>query len=106
MFLKWLMTGRQGGSGTDGGLTSTSGKVKAPCVQPRLRQSIPDALQVESDATLEAIAKRFEIAGGHIMNVVRYAAMKAAQRKEPILRSSDLETGLHQELQKAGKLLH
>jgi ATPase family associated with various cellular activities (AAA) len=70
------------------------------------RQSIPEILQIQSPAAIEAIAKRFEIAGGPIMNVIRYAAMKAAQRKEPVLLTADLETGLQQELHKGGKLLH
>ena len=70
------------------------------------RHSIPATLQIESTAALETIAKRFELTGGHIMNVVRYAAMKSAQRNEPVIRTADLETGLQLELHKGGRLLH
>ncbi|MFN8394574.1 MAG: AAA family ATPase [Bacteroidia bacterium] len=80
-----------------------------PSPEERLRiwkQGIPPALTVESEAAMEAIARRYEFAGGHIMNVIRYAAMKAAARGEAILRTADIEAGLQQELHKSGRLLH
>lgn len=80
-----------------------------PSPDERLRiwkQAIPAAVSYESDAAMETIARRFELAGGHIMNVVRYAAMRAAARGETVLRMADIESGLQQELHKSGKLLH
>ena len=69
------------------------------------QKSIPQALQLESQEALIALSKGYEMSGGSIMNIVRYAAMKAAQQGTTMLRTQDLEMGLRLELQKDGKLL-
>lgn len=69
------------------------------------QNAIPEVLQVESATALEVIAEKYELSGGSIMNIVRYAAMKTALQGSTVLRISDLEMGLRLELQKDGKLL-
>lgn len=59
--------------------------------------------ELDQDVRLEELADRFELAGGAIVNVVRYAAIKALQSRTPRLRRADLLRGITRELKKEGK---
>jgi hypothetical protein len=49
------------------------------------------------------LAERFELAGGSIINVLRYAALMAVQRRPPVIEPHDLLDGIRAELYKNGR---
>lgn len=55
------------------------------------------------DVNLDKLADDFELAGGAIVNVVRYAAIKALQNGERLIRQADLLKGISRELLKEGR---
>jgi hypothetical protein len=57
------------------------------------------------DVDLAGIAKQYELSGGGIINVLRYACLKAVTRERPTIHQDDLVTGIRRELRKDGKLL-
>jgi SpoVK/Ycf46/Vps4 family AAA+-type ATPase len=57
------------------------------------------------DVSLEQLAHDYELSGGSIINVLRYACLKAVVRTPPEIRASDLVKGVRRELQKEGKFL-
>lgn len=54
---------------------------------------------------LKAIAGRYELSGGSIMNVVRYATLHMLQRGERLISNADLQEGIRKEFQKEGKTI-
>ncbi len=58
-----------------------------------------------ADHDLEGIAEKYELTGGSIVNVVRYAAIKALQRGRKAIGAQDLIKGISKELMKEGKTL-
>jgi hypothetical protein len=52
---------------------------------------------------LDAVAERYDLAGGTIMNVVRYASLKALSRSESVIALDDIEAGIRKELHKEGR---
>lgn len=59
------------------------------------------ALAPEID--LKEIAGRYELSGGSIMNVVRYATLRALERGGLLIANADLLDGIRKEFQKEGK---
>jgi AAA+ superfamily predicted ATPase len=51
------------------------------------------------------LAERHELAGGAIVNVLRYASLMAAERDPPVILGADLMEGVRQELHKDGRYL-
>jgi ATP-dependent 26S proteasome regulatory subunit len=51
------------------------------------------------------IAEKFDIAGGTIMNVVRYASLKALSRGGNAILLEDVEEGMRREFLKEGRVL-
>ncbi|MGE4561073.1 MAG: ATP-binding protein, partial [Desulfobulbus sp.] len=58
---------------------------------------------LDEDVAPRDLAERFELSGGAIVNVVRYAALKALQNGTPMIRQADLLKGITRELKKEGK---
>ena len=54
---------------------------------------------------LKEIAGRYELSGGSIMNVVRYATLRSLERDEREIRHNDLQEGVRKEFQKEGKTI-
>ena len=54
---------------------------------------------------MEQIAERFELAGGSIINVVQYSSLMALNRRENVIRYSDIIEGIKKEYLKAGKTI-
>jgi len=54
---------------------------------------------------LALIAETYDISGGTIMNVVRYASLMALSRGETTILRRDLEEGIRREYQKEGRTL-
>ena len=59
----------------------------------------------EEGLDLYAIAKKFEISGGIIVNVIQYCSLMALNRKDNVILQKDLIDGLRKELQKNGRTL-
>lgn len=77
-----------------------------PAERARLwRAALPDRCTPEADLCLDDIAGRYELSGGSIMNVVRYASLMALHRGATMIRRTDVLGGIRRELQKDGKTL-
>lgn len=61
--------------------------------------------QLAPDVDFKALAERYELAGGAIINVLRHAALMAAQHAPAIVHAHDLLDGIRLELQKDGRYL-
>lgn len=61
--------------------------------------------RLAADVDLPKLARDYELAGGSILNVLRYACLKAVSRKPWEVRSGDLIHGIRRELQKEGKFM-
>ena len=55
------------------------------------------------EVQLEQLARQHELSGGTIMNVVRFASLRALGRGEDCLTLADLEEGIRRELSKEGR---
>jgi hypothetical protein len=64
-----------------------------------------DGFDLDRDVDFEALAKRYELAGGAIINVLRYACLMAVERHPPIVHAHDLLTGVRREMQKDGRFI-
>jgi len=59
--------------------------------------------QLQTGTDLQGIAQKYELSGGSIMNVVRFASLQALKRKSNIITQDDLITGIGREYAKEGK---
>jgi hypothetical protein len=57
------------------------------------------------DVSLERLADDFELSGGAITNVIRFAAIKALRRSERFITQGDLLKGVARELMKEGRTM-
>ncbi len=78
---------------------------KAPERLRLWREGFPEAVKLEPTIDLERLAQRHELSGGTIMNVVRYACLRALSRAETLIRAEDLDEGVRRELLKEGRAL-
>lgn len=69
------------------------------------RQAFPAAIEFADDVNLDHISRKYEISGSHIMNVVQYACLRALDRGDNRILALDIETGIHREMGKEGKVL-
>ncbi len=59
----------------------------------------------DEETDLKEIAKKHELAGGAILNVVQYASIMAMSRGEKTIRNADILEGIRREFQKDGKMM-
>jgi len=59
--------------------------------------------EFENGLDLRYLADKYKIAGGSIMNIVRYSSLMALNRRENIIRKFDVLEGIKRELEKEGK---
>ena len=59
----------------------------------------------DEETDLKEIAKKHELAGGSILNVVQYASVMAMSRNEKVIRNADIIEGIRREFQKDGKMM-
>jgi hypothetical protein len=79
-----------------------------PRPQDRIRlweRSFSDCSVLEEAIDLGQLARRHDLTGGMIMNVIRYCSLMALQRNENIIRLQDAEVGIQKELVKEGRIL-
>ena len=60
---------------------------------------------MDDTVEIDEIAEKYELAGGSIMNVVRYASLMALIKESNVITRRDLIGGIRRELQKDGKTL-
>ena len=58
---------------------------------------------MEKIVDLDAVADKYDLSGGTIMNVVRYSSLKALSRNENVILLEDIETGIRREFLKEGR---
>ncbi|MBA3962678.1 MAG: ATP-binding protein [Chthoniobacterales bacterium] len=58
---------------------------------------------MEQAIDLDAVAARYDLSGGTIMNVVRYSSLKALSRNANIILLEDIEAGVRREFLKEGR---
>ena len=69
------------------------------------RNAFSTQAQLESSLDLSRIAEKYEVSGGTIMNVVRFASLRSVSRGSQILLREDVEEGLRREQIKEGRNL-
>lgn len=77
-----------------------------PDAEERLRLwkvALGSAARLADDVDLQSLAEAFELSGGAITNVVRYAAISALREGRPAISHQDFLTGVTKELRKEGK---
>ncbi len=62
-------------------------------------------IALAADIDFHSLAQQHDLAGGAIINVLRYACLRAVVRTPPMVHLSDLMSGIKQELQKEGHYL-
>jgi hypothetical protein len=76
-----------------------------PTERERLwRQAFADAVPVTDDVDFKALAEQYKLAGGAIINVLRYCVLLGLQHRQPITRA-DVLRGIQRELGKEGKTM-
>ena len=68
-------------------------------------QSFSSAFKLDEKINLKEIASKYELSGGSIMNIVRYAALMTLKNKLNYISGDDLLEGIRKEYQKEGKKL-
>lgn len=62
--------------------------------------------QLEDSIRLEEFAEKYELAGGAVINVLRYCALKTIRKKEKLVSHSDLLQGIKIEYQKMNRTMN
>lgn len=60
---------------------------------------------LDKDVDLKQIAERFEISGGAIMNIIRYASLAALRKGQNVITTQFIHNGIRKELQKEGRTI-
>ncbi len=71
----------------------------------KLWESMLSFCKLSPDVDMWKISNDYELAGGAILNVVRYCALKAVERKEGHVLQRDILEGIRKEFWKEGKTL-
>ena len=69
------------------------------------REGIPRAVRPDPALDLPRLAQQHELSGGTIVNVLRYACLRALARGDALLRAEDVDEGVRRELLKEGRAL-
>ena len=65
----------------------------------------PDSDMLAADVDLELIAQKYELSGGYLTNVARFAAIRATRMNRQKIEQADLLLGINKELLKEGRTL-
>ena len=80
-----------------------------PTAQERLaiwKNNIPQNIRLDKEINLEEIARKYEVNGANIVNIIHYACLKTLENNSDILRQPDLLKGIQQEYVKEGKMVN
>lgn len=76
-----------------------------PQQRMQLWQNVFENFELDDDVDLWKIAKDHEVAGGAIINILRYCALSAIEREERVINLEDILSGIRKELKKEGKTM-
>ena len=68
------------------------------------RNAFPDAQRLAPDVDLTALADDYELSGGAIVNILRYAVLAALRNGSRAITRTDLKNGIARELRKDGRI--
>ena len=69
------------------------------------RETFSPSCVFEDGLDMKALAAKYEMSGGSILNVVQYASLMAMSRGENLIRKADALEGIRREFQKEGKVM-
>lgn len=69
------------------------------------QKGIPNKATLARNIDLQEIAQQFELTGGSILNVIRYASLEALQQESNVISLRALRQGIRRELVKEDKLV-
>lgn len=69
------------------------------------RKALNNSQCIAADIDLKSIARDYELAGGSIINVIRYAAITALKNGREAMSQNDLVLGITKEQRKQGKII-
>lgn len=70
------------------------------------KNNLPKAIGIEQSMDLEELAKKYEITGANIVNVIQYACLKTISGKDKKILKSHILKGIKKEYQKEGKSIY
>lgn len=76
-----------------------------PDERSRLWRNAFTRIKLEPGVDLDALAREYEISGGAIINVLRYAALMTLRRGKDTVRMQDIRQGIRREFRKDGKVM-
>ncbi|MBX2871239.1 MAG: ATP-binding protein, partial [Saprospiraceae bacterium] len=68
------------------------------------QREIPKQAALAADINLTAIAQKFELSRGSIINIIRNVSIKALSKGSNEITATDLKQGIHQELSRIGSI--
>lgn len=80
-----------------------------PSTQERLilwQKNIPKNVRLDDQIKLEEIARKYEVNGANIVNIIHYACLKTIEKKSKTISFSDLLNGIQKEYLKEGKMIN
>ncbi|MDP3644695.1 MAG: ATP-binding protein [Bacteroidota bacterium] len=80
-----------------------------PTAQERLilwKNNIPKRIKLDNQIVLTEIAKRYEVTGANIVNIIHFACLKTIEKKSDTISLSDLMAGIQKEYKKEGKMVN
>lgn len=69
------------------------------------RNYIPPSVKLDKKILLDDLARKYEITGANIVNVIHYAGLKTLERHSTTISHDDLMKGIQKEYQKEGKMI-
>ncbi len=81
----------------------------APTAAERLQlweKNLPKNVGLDKEINLEEIARKYEVNGANIVNIIHYACLKTLENNSDTLRQSDLLKGIQKEYLKEGKMVN
>jgi len=69
-------------------------------------KNIPPKAGLAKGLDLNTFAKKYELTGANIVNVIQFASLKALTKKQTVLDQEDLLAGIKKELVKEGKMVN
>jgi len=80
-----------------------------PTAEERLvlwRLNIPESIRLGKEIKLEDLARKYEVNGANIVNIIHYACLKTLENNSDTICQSDLLKGIQKEYIKEGKMVN
>jgi SpoVK/Ycf46/Vps4 family AAA+-type ATPase len=70
------------------------------------KNNIPKKIRLDIDINLEELARKFEVTGANIVNIIHYASLKTIEKNSKTIGYPDLLKGIQKEYVKEGKMIN